>query len=120
MNESPSKRFIVRRLENIEKEKSTCGYRQRVFSTGDDTPAYFHVVRIQGSKTHYHKRATEFYYVMEGGGEMTVDGETFPIGPGTVVKLDPGSVHSSTGDHQVLVVGMPGLLEDDIFFPEKT
>ncbi|MBD3266479.1 cupin domain-containing protein [bacterium] len=114
-----AKRFSIRRLEEVEKEQSTCGYRQRLFTEGDDTPAFFHVVRITESKTHYHKRATEFYYVLEGAGEMTVDGETFPITPGTVVKLDPGSVHSSTGDHLVLVVGIPDILQDDIFFPGK-
>ena len=113
------KRYEVKRLSEIEKERSTCGYRQRLFSTGDNTPAFFHLVRIQSSKTHYHKRATEFYYVLEGQGTMTVDGETFPISPGTMVKLDPGSVHSSEGDHLVLVVGIPDIAEDDIFFPDE-
>ncbi len=114
-----SKRYTIRRLTEIEKEKSTCGYRQRLFSTGDDTPAFFHVVRIHGSKTHYHKRTTEFYYILEGEGTMTVDGDTFPIEPGTMVKLDPESVHSSEGDHLVLVAGVPDIAEDDIFFPEE-
>ncbi len=116
---SKKKRFEVKRLETIEKERSTCGYRQRLFSTGDDTKAYFHVVRINDSKLHYHKRATEYYYVLEGEGEMTVDGETFPIGPGTMVKLDPLSVHRSYGDHLVLVCGVPDIEEDDIFFSEE-
>ncbi len=58
--ESPSKRYTVRRISEIEKERSTCGYRQRIFSTGDDSPAFMHLVRISESKTHYHKRATEF------------------------------------------------------------
>jgi mannose-6-phosphate isomerase-like protein (cupin superfamily) len=117
MNES-AKRFTVRRISEVEKEPSTCGYRHRLFSIGDDTPAFFHVVRITESKTHYHKRATEFYYVLEGSGEMTIDGETVSLSPGTMIKLDPGSVHSSQGDHLVLVVGIPDILEDDIFFPE--
>ncbi len=115
--ESITKRFSVRRLCDLEKERSTCGYRQRVFSQGDETPAFMHVVRISESKTHYHKRATEFYYVLEGEGTMTVDGETFPLSPGTVVKLDPGSIHSSVGDLLVLVIGIPDIGEDDLFFP---
>ncbi len=114
-----TKRYTVKRLSEVEKEQSTCGFRQRLFSKEDDTPAFFHLVKITESKAHYHKRATEFYYVLEGGGEMTVDGETFPIGPGTIVKLDPGSVHSSKGDHLVMVVGVPDIAEDDIFFPEE-
>ena len=113
------KRFTVRRPDTIPKERSTCGYRQRYFSMGDETPAYFHLVRIQGSKTHYHKRATEFYYILEGHGVMTVDGETFPLEPGVMVKIDPGAVHSSEGDHLVMVVGVPDIAEDDIFFPEE-
>lgn len=115
--ENKSKRYAVRRLNEIEKERSTCGFRQRIFSAGDETPAFMHLVRISESKTHYHKRATEFYYILEGEGTMTVDGESFPIAPGTVVKLDPGAVHSSKGDHLVLVIGVPDILEDDIFFP---
>lgn len=114
-----AKRFTVRRLSEIEKERSTCGYRQRLFSTGDETPAFAHIVRIHASKLHYHKRATEFYYVLEGEGTMTVDGETFPIGPGTMVKLDPYSVHTSEGDFLVMVIGIPDIAEDDIFFPEE-
>jgi mannose-6-phosphate isomerase-like protein (cupin superfamily) len=112
------KRYQVRRVSEVPKVQSTCGYRQRLFSKEDDTPAFFHLVRITESKTHYHNRATEFYYVLEGSGEMTIDGETVPIEPGTLIKLDPGSVHSSKGDHLVMVVGVPDILEDDIFFPE--
>ncbi len=55
--------------------------------------------------------------MIEGEGTMTVDGESFPIGAGCVVKLDPGSVHSSLGDLLVLVIGVPDIAEDDIFFP---
>ncbi len=113
------KRYVIKRINEVEKEKSTCGYRHRLFSKEDETPAFFHVVRINGSKEHYHKRATEFYYVLEGHGTMTVDGDTFPIEPGTIVKLDPLSKHSSEGDHLVLVVGIPDILEDDIFFPDE-
>lgn len=117
--ETAKKRYEVRRLTEVDEEKSTCGWRKRLFSNGDETPAFAHVVRINGSKAHYHKRATEFYYVLAGGGTMTVDGETFPIGPGTMVKLDPYSVHSSEGDHEVLVIGIPDIVDDDVYFVEE-
>ena len=119
MSASKKTRYTIRRLSEIENERSTCGTRQRFFSNGDETPAFLHLVHIHSSKAHYHLRATEFYYVLEGNGEMTVDGETFPISPGTMIKLDPGSVHSSTGDHQVMVIGIPDIADDDIFFPEE-
>ncbi len=113
------KRFEVRRLSDVEKEKSTCGYRQRLFSTGDETPAFCHVVRINGSKAHYHKRTTEFYYILEGSGTMTIDGESFDLTPGTMVKIDPLAVHSSEGDHLVMVIGIPDIADDDIFFADS-
>lgn len=112
------KRYTVRRLKDTEKEKSTCGYRQRLFSNGDETPAFCHVVRINGSKEHYHKRATEFYYILEGSGTMTIDGESFELSPGTMVKIDPLAVHSSVGDHVVMVIGIPDIADDDIFFTD--
>lgn len=117
--EQEKKGFTVRKLTAIETEQSTCGTRQRLFSNGDETPAFIHLVHIKASKTHYHLRATEFYYVLEGEGEMTVDGETIALSPGTMVKLDPGCLHSSKGDHVVMVIGIPDIAEDDIFFPEE-
>lgn len=113
-----NKRFEVRRISETEKEVSTCGHRHRLFTTGDDTPAFAHVVRITESKAHYHKRATEFYYVLDGHGTMTIDGESFDIAPGTMVKIEPGAVHSSTGDHEVLVIGIPDIVDDDVYFAE--
>ena len=39
---------------------------------------------IEGSKLHYHKRATELYYVLEGGWSVILDGvEDFRASPHT-------------------------------------
>lgn len=114
-----TRKYFVRYEDEIEPEKSTCGTRRRLVSTGDETPAYLHTVNITGSRAHYHKRATEFYYVLSGRGTMTLDGETFPLRKGMMVKIDPGCVHSSEGDHEVLVIGVPDIVEDDVFFPDE-
>ncbi|HOE31573.1 MAG TPA: hypothetical protein PLY00_18130, partial [Verrucomicrobiota bacterium] len=46
--------------------------------------AWAHTVDIEGSKLHYHKRATELYYVLEGGGSVILDGvEDFRASPHT-------------------------------------
>ncbi|MDP8242836.1 MAG: cupin domain-containing protein [Candidatus Hinthialibacter antarcticus] len=113
-----NKRFMVRYEEEVETEKSTCGWRKRLVSREDKTPAYLHTVHINGSKAHYHNRATEFYYVLNGEGSITLDGASFPLKKGMLIQIDPGCVHSSEGDHEVLVIGIPDIAEDDIFFTD--
>ena len=51
---------------------------------------------------------------------MTVDGETFSHCSRHDDKTDPGAVHTSEGDFLVMVVGVPDIQEDDIFFPEES
>jgi len=47
-----------------------------------------------GSGIGYHEQKDdEIYYVISGRGEMTVDGKTFEVAPGTAVLTRPGSSH---------------------------
>jgi mannose-6-phosphate isomerase-like protein (cupin superfamily) len=47
-----------------------------------------------GSGIGYHEQKDdEIYYVISGRGEMTVDGTTFEVAPGTAVLTRPGSSH---------------------------
>lgn len=53
-----------------------------------------HLVDISAdSQTHYHKRTTEVYYVLEGSGQMELDGERFDISTGDSVLIKPGCRH---------------------------
>ena len=110
-----SGKWTLRYLEDAEQEKSTCGYRHRLLSDGDGTRAFAHLVRIYDSTPHYHKQTTELYYVVEGHGTMTLDGEEVPLRPGAALEIQPGVVHSARGDVLVLVVGMPSISEEDTF-----
>jgi mannose-6-phosphate isomerase-like protein (cupin superfamily) len=110
---------LVRHEAEAPKERSTCGWRYRLISRGDsDTAAWVHTVDIDGSKEHFHKRATEIYYVLEGQGTIRLDGVDHPIRKGSCVHIPPGVVHGATGRMRVLVVGVPDIAEDDLFFPE--
>jgi mannose-6-phosphate isomerase-like protein (cupin superfamily) len=42
----------------------------------------------------------EFYLILEGTGEMTRNGEVFPVEPGDLIRNPPGGTHSlrTTGD----------------------
>ena len=68
---------------------------------------------------HYHKLATEIYYVLDGEGSVTLDGVEHPLQRGSVVHIGPGVVHAAAGRMRVLVVGIPDISQDDLFFPHS-
>jgi mannose-6-phosphate isomerase-like protein (cupin superfamily) len=51
-----------------------------------------------GGKTtpHYHPQTEEIYYILEGEGRMTIDGETSEVVPGDAIAIPPGAVHTIT------------------------
>jgi quercetin dioxygenase-like cupin family protein len=81
--------------------------------------AWSHVVDIDGSTPHYHKLGTELYYVLEGEGSVLLDGQEHPVRKGSVVHIPPGVVHGAIGQMRVLVVGIPNIDDDDIYFPDS-
>jgi mannose-6-phosphate isomerase-like protein (cupin superfamily) len=42
---------------------------------------------------HTHAEDEEVYIIISGRGRMTVDGETFEVGPGHVIRNVPGGTH---------------------------
>jgi len=45
------------------------------------------------TQRHYHKLSEEFYFILEGSGEMEIDGETRQVGPGDAILIPPGAWH---------------------------
>jgi mannose-6-phosphate isomerase-like protein (cupin superfamily) len=43
---------------------------------------------------HYHPRSEEIYYILSGRGEMRLEQETRPVGPGDAIAIPPGQVHT--------------------------
>ena len=82
-----------------------------------DVAAWVHAVDIDGARAHYHKLATEIYYVLDGEGSVTLDGVEHSLRQGSIVHIAPGVVHAATGRMRVLVVGIPDISQDDLFFP---
>ena len=111
---------LVRHEGEAAKERSTCGWRHLLLSRADQAlglAAWAHVVDIDGSRAHYHRRSTELYYVLEGDGTVTLDGVEHAVRQGSIVQIPPGVVHSASGRVKVLVIGIPDIAEDDLFFP---
>ena len=110
---------FVRHEDESTAEPSTCGQRYRLISHADENVnAWVHVVDIDGSRAHYHQRATELYYVLEGEGSVVLDGVEHPLRKGSLVYIPPGVVHGGKGRMRVLVVGVPDINDDDLFYPD--
>jgi mannose-6-phosphate isomerase-like protein (cupin superfamily) len=111
-------KVFVRHEGHTPRERSACGWRDRLISH-EDAPlhpeAWAHAVDIDGAKLHYHKVATELYYVLEGEGTVNLDGDEHAVRKGSLVHIPPGVVHGATGRMRVLVVGIPDISDGDYF-----
>lgn len=115
---SNANKILVRHEGQVPRERSACGWRDRLISREDaelEPAAWAHAVDIDGAQPHYHKVATELYYVLEGSGNLTLDGEIQEVRKGSMVHIPPGVVHSAAGKMRVLVVGIPDIADDDYF-----
>ena len=77
MNPKQSAKILVRHEGCSPRERSSCGWRDRLISREDaavEPAAWAHAVDIDGAKLHYHKRATELYYVLDGEGMVLLPG----------------------------------------------
>ena len=113
--------LLVRHESDAPRERSVCGWRHLLVSRQDrdeNVAAWVHTVDIDGAKLHYHKRTTELYYVLEGEGSLSLDGEAHPISKGSLVHIPPGVVHGAKGRMRVLVVGIPDISDNDVFYPD--
>lgn len=109
--------YMIADLAAIPPVVCPCGFAKRAFATPDNSTATLHVVDIQAdSRTHYHKRMTEIYFVLEGEGRMELDGEDFPLKPMTAVFIRPGCRHRAIGNLKIVNVPIPAFDESDEWF----
>lgn len=115
-------RYEITRIDELDPVACPCGLTRRAFVDDPDGVASLHVVEITAdSRTHYHKRMTELYYVLEGSGTIELDGETFPTEPGTSVLIKPGCRHRAVpsergGVLRVINVPVPAFDPADEWF----
>jgi len=65
---------------------------------------------------HYHKKLTEIYLVLEGSGQMELDGEKIPVEPFTAVFIKPGCRHRAVGKMRIINVCIPPFDTKDEWF----
>ncbi len=73
----------------------------------------------QATERHYHGATEEIYYVVEGSGEMELDGEHRPVDVGDAVLIPPGAWHQiRAGDERLrfLCCCAPAYRHEDTHF----
>jgi len=102
----------------------------RAFTTKDgSTIREFHHTAAQslaeasvpaGARTqrHQHRVTEEIYVVLEGEGELEVDGERRGVGPGDAILIPAGAWHEITAKSELrfLCCCVPPYTDDDTFF----
>jgi mannose-6-phosphate isomerase-like protein (cupin superfamily) len=112
-----SRNYMVSQLDALDPVRCPCGFARRAFATPENTLATVHVVDIQeDSRVHYHKKMTEIYVVLEGEGQMELDGDVIPLKPLTSVFIKPGCRHRAIGKLRILNVPIPAFDPADEWF----
>lgn len=117
MSDAKTRKYSVVNLDEVTPVPCPCGMSRRAFTDDPDKIASLHVVDVSiDAKTHYHKKLTEIYYILEGTGQMELDGELVDVGPGSTVLIKPGCRHRAIGKMRILNVPVPAFDPEDEWF----
>jgi len=109
--------YQIAQLTELPPEKCPCGFTRRAFAGSVENVASLHLVDIQqDAQTHYHKKMTEIYLVLEGEGQMELDGKLFPVKPMTAIYIKPGCRHRAIGKLRIINIPVPAFDTEDEWF----
>lgn len=109
--------YMIAQLDEVPGVPCPCGTARRAFAGPDNPLATVHLTDIKvDAQTHYHKKMTEIYVILDGEGFMELDGERVPVKPRTSVFIKPGCRHRAIGNLQCLIVPIPAFDENDEWF----
>lgn len=119
MSTTHSQRYQVVDFSQIPPVECPCGTSQRAFADVGEYPATIHVTQItEDAVTHYHKRQTETYYILEcePDAKMQLDDDIVPLRPGLAILIPPGVRHRGIGRMRIINIVIPKFDADDEFF----
>ncbi len=120
MTELTNKGYLVSQVDEIQPVPCPCGSSRRAFRMPENDTASLHMVEIsEDAKSHYHKKTTEIYFILEGEGEMELDGETIPVHPATSIMIYPGTRHRAIGRLKILNIAIPTFDPEDEWFDDE-
>jgi quercetin dioxygenase-like cupin family protein len=89
------------------------------FHTGEQSLAEASLEPGAATRRHFHARSEEIYLIVEGGGELEVDGDRRQVAPGDAILIPPTAWHGLTAGPQgatLLCCCVPPYSDDDTFF----
>ncbi len=98
------------RLENIQSKEVIAGYKGKTIHTGTLTLMYWTVDEGAVMPVHSHKHE-QIAHVLEGIFELTINGETRILEPGTVAVIEPYVPHGGKAITNCELL--------DVFHPER-
>lgn len=119
MSDSAPSLFKIAHLHDIDPVPCPCGQSRRAFVDPDNPVASIHYVEIKSdAETHYHKKLTEIYLILETEGEcyLELDGERHEVKPMTTILIKPGCRHRAVGKMKIVNVPVPTFDPDDEWF----
>ena len=114
---APAKRnYLVAQVDQVPPVDCPCGKARRAFAVAGNDVATLHLVDVSvDARTHYHKRMTEIYLVLQGEGFIELDGTLVPVKPMTSVLIKPGCRHRAVGKMRIVNVPIPAFDPADEF-----
>jgi len=107
----------IEQLDEIEGVPCSCGMSKRASFSLDNSIASVHLIDIsKDSKTHFHKKTTEMYLVLEGEGFIELNGTLHPVKPMSTVMITPGTRHRAVGKMKIINIPFPMFDESDEYF----
>jgi quercetin dioxygenase-like cupin family protein len=111
------KQPLVRHRDETAPADWPFGQMQRIITGGEGDVANVHVARVAHLPRFFHTGYDEIYYILSGEGEVTLDGATQRLRPGSVVVIPAGVVHSLQADLgrelEFVIFGSPPLVISD-------
>ncbi len=112
-------RYSIVDMDQLPPCECPCGQTRQAFTDDSEQIASLHLVEIkEDSQTHYHRRLTEIYYVLEGEGYLELDGQRFAVSPGFAALIKPGCRHRAVGKMKILNMPIPAFDPHDEWFDE--
>jgi hypothetical protein len=110
---------LIVQLDQLPSLPCPCGVARRAFADEAGSVASVHLVDISATaRVHYHKEMTEIYVVLEGNGQIELDGVLHPLQPLTAVYIRPGCRHRAIGQLRILNIPIPAFDAADEWFDE--
>jgi mannose-6-phosphate isomerase-like protein (cupin superfamily) len=110
-------------VDDVETGEATAGRQFRLLAPCESATQFVGYIPVGRAPDHFHKY-DEVVYVLEGSGELHIDGESAPLRAGTCVHLPAGLVHClenrGPGEMQVLGVFRPAGSPAEAYYPDGT